>query len=381
MAATSIKEAPVTVAVSAAGRLYFLDNLRAVVIALVVVLHGCITYMVNAPTWWYVLDPHNSLAFTLVVLAIDVPIMPIMFFIAGYFALPSLQKRGSRQFLKDKCLRVGLPWVLGVIFLAPLTTYMIYVSRHVPMGYLQFWASDFWTKLYEQSVYWFLGILLLLFAGLAWMFEISPRLRAAAPRPSPRAGRALLVFGVLVTAAFVAVNQAYPIDAWSSNYVFVYQPVRVPLYVGYFILGIYAQQRGWFRAGGFNPKIRPWLGAALLSGLYYLASRMFAPATPLLGVVTAVLFNAFCLTSLLAGVALCQRYLNGAGRFWHSQAASAYGIYYAHPLILYPLAYALAAVSLPLAVKALVLIVPTLLLAWGVSALVLRRLPILNHMF
>jgi len=33
------------------SRLYFLDNLRAFVIILVVVLHGSMTYMAYAPTW------------------------------------------------------------------------------------------------------------------------------------------------------------------------------------------------------------------------------------------------------------------------------------------------------------------------------------------
>jgi peptidoglycan/LPS O-acetylase OafA/YrhL len=43
------------------NRIYFLDNLRAFVIVLVVVLHGSMTYMAYAPPWWYVLDSQNSL--------------------------------------------------------------------------------------------------------------------------------------------------------------------------------------------------------------------------------------------------------------------------------------------------------------------------------
>ena len=77
------------------NRMVFLDNLRAFVVVLVIVLHGSMSYMAYAPSWWYVLDPQNSLLFTMLVLVVDVPIMPIMFFIAGYFALPSLQKRGA----------------------------------------------------------------------------------------------------------------------------------------------------------------------------------------------------------------------------------------------------------------------------------------------
>ena len=42
------------------SRFYFLDNLRALVIVLVVVLHGSMTYMAYAPPWWYVLDSQGS---------------------------------------------------------------------------------------------------------------------------------------------------------------------------------------------------------------------------------------------------------------------------------------------------------------------------------
>jgi len=33
-------------------RLFYLDNLRAVVIVLVIVLHASITYMAKPPEWW-----------------------------------------------------------------------------------------------------------------------------------------------------------------------------------------------------------------------------------------------------------------------------------------------------------------------------------------
>ncbi len=113
------------------SRIHFLDNLRAFVVLLVIALHGLITYMAYAPDW-YVVNREDSKFFTLLVLLMDVPIMPIMFFIAGYFALPSLRKRGSSAFVIDKLLRIGLPFAVGVLFLAPPIGYMYYISRMFP---------------------------------------------------------------------------------------------------------------------------------------------------------------------------------------------------------------------------------------------------------
>jgi hypothetical protein len=205
---------------------------------------------------------------------------------------------------------------LGVLFLAPLTTYMIYFSRHVPMGYLQFWATDFWGKMYQQSVSWFLGILLFLFVGLGLVYTWSARLRAAAPRISIPSRQPFVVFGAIIIAGFLAMNLFFPIDNWSHIYLFVFQPVRVPLYIGYFVLGIYAQQRGWFAPDGFNPELGPWAGMCLMSGLGYLACRWTDAAAPLLTVGTAILFNIFCLSSLIAGVTFFRQKVNSTSRFW-----------------------------------------------------------------
>jgi len=366
------------------NRLYFLDNLRAFVVILVIVLHGSMTYMAYAPTWWYVVDPNNSVIFTQLVLLLDVPIMPILFFLAGYFALPSLQKRGAKLFLKEKFVRVGLPWIFGVLVLAPLITYMIYFSRGVLMSFLEFWRTDFWGKMYQQSVYWFLGVLLLLFVVLAWVYEWGDRLHGPQRMVRP-SGKVFAAFIALTAAGFLVISLSFGPDDWWHNYFLVYQPVRVPLYIGYFVLGIYAYQHGWFTAGGYKPEIGPWDWACVLSGLAYLAYRWgvanTSGTTLLVKVGTALLFNTFCFTALIAGVALFQQKVNSTNAVWSSLAANSYGIYYVHPLILYPLAYVFVGIPLPLILKAPALILVTIALAWGASALLFKRVPVLREMF
>ncbi len=368
------------------NRIYFLDNLRAFVILLVVVLHGSMTYMAYAPSWWYVLDPENSLFFTMLVLLIDVPIMLVMFFLAGYFALPSLTKRGPKVFLKDKFIRVGAPWIFGVLFLAPPTAYMIYFSRNVPVGFLEFWRNDFWRELYQQSVYWFLGILFFMFLVLSFVYSLNSDLRSSKQEIFMPSWKLFALFWAITTAGFLFMNQFFPLDTWHrSTYIFVFQPLRVPLYIGYFVLGIYAYRQAWFRAEGYKPRLVPWAILFVLSGLLYLAYRLTIPTpvqtTIILKAGNAILFNTFCLSSLMVGAAFFQRYVNGTGFFWQSQAASSYGIYYIHPLILYPLAYVFVKISLPLFLKAIVVIILAILLCWGFSALVLRRAPVFRRAF
>jgi len=364
-------------------RLFFLDNLRAFAIVLVVVLHAAISYMLYAPEWWYVLDPDRSLLFTMLVLVVDVPIMPALFFVAGYFALPSLERRGLDGFIREKLVRLAIPWVFAVVFLAPLVSYMSYVSRDNPMGYLEFWTTDFWGPMFQQAVYWFLGVLFAAFLLLAWAYAASTRLRASVPRVEQPRGRLFVAFLALTAVGSILVAPAYGLDDWQPiSIVFVVQPARIAFYVGYFILGIYAERRGWFTAMGFRPDLGPWGWGCVLTGIAYLAFRLGGlPTTLGERSVSSLLFAAFCLTAVIAAVAFFQRWVNGTGTAWRTLSANSFGIYYVHPLVLYPLAYLLVDLEVPALVKMTILVVGTLGASLAVSALVLKRLPGVRRVF
>jgi hypothetical protein len=160
----------------------------------------------------------------------------------------------------------------------------------------------------------------------------------------------------------------------------------MPLYIGYFCLGIYAYARGWFSHDGYRPHLGRWAVVWLISGQLYLADRLvvlpaFPSPTAAVQLLHAALFNTFCFSSLMAGMTLFQRKVNAHNAFWRSLGTTSYAIYYIHPLILYPLAYVFVAVSMPLFIKALVVILTGIFLSWLVSALVLTRVPVVRRAF
>jgi hypothetical protein len=331
-----------------------------------------------------VIDADRSVVFTWLVLLIDVPIMQVLFFVAGYFAVRSLQRRGSQGFIREKVVRLAIPWVLGVVFLAPLATYMNYVSRGVPTGYLQFWTSDFWGPMYQQSVYWFLGVLFVEFLVLVYAYAYPARgtLQAASPRVEQPQARVFIWFIALTAGGSILLSPILSLDDWRVSYLFVMQPARIAFYAGYFMLGIYAERHGWFTEAGFRPRLAPWGAACVIAGLAYVTYRMARlPATLPAYAVEAALFSIFCLTALIAGVALFRRWIDGAGWAWRTLAANSFGIYYVHPLILYPLAYLLLGFPVPAVAKFLILVVATLVGSLAVSGVVLKRVPGLRRMF
>lgn len=375
--------APGGPATSRKSRLYYLDNLRAAAVLAVLLLHTAICYMVAAPQWWYVVDPDQSLVFTVIVLVVDVPIMSTMFLVAGYFAMPSLRRRGLGGFVREKLTRLGAPWVFGALVLAPAVTYLSYVSRGIRVPYLQFWTNDFWGPMYQQAVYWFLGLLLLFFLLVALTARLRPGLVAP---PLLRGGtpwRALLVVFLAGVAGVAAVSPWVGLDDWVPNArVLVLQPARVALYAAFFLLGIHAERHGWLSRDGWRPSVRFWIPTSVVTGSAYLAFRVVGYSTTVPArLVGGVLFVAFCIASVLAAVAGFARWVDRSTPVWRTLADNAFGIYYVHPVVLYPAAWLLVGLAVPGALKAIVVLVASLLISLAISAGILRRAPVLRRMF
>jgi len=104
-----------------------LDNLRAIVILLVLSFHSVLAYLQFLPAAPYpfdsppylwrafpIVDSYRWLGFDLYCAWQDVFLMSLFFFLSGLFVWPSLRRRGAPSFLHGRILRLGLPFVLVV---------------------------------------------------------------------------------------------------------------------------------------------------------------------------------------------------------------------------------------------------------------------------
>lgn len=112
------------------GRLHALDNLRAVMMWLGIVLHVAAIYMVTpSPLPWR--DTHTSRWADLLVVLIHSFRMPVFFILAGFFVALLVQGRGLRGMLKNRLMRLGLPFVIlwPVIFVACVLLALLFAHR------------------------------------------------------------------------------------------------------------------------------------------------------------------------------------------------------------------------------------------------------------
>jgi predicted nucleic acid-binding protein len=107
---------------------FFIDRLRSVIIALVVLHHTAITYGAWGGWFYYELRPSStpsSVILTQFCATNQAYIMGILFLLAGYFTPGSLERKGYARFLSDRFLRLGLPLLAFGLILGPLTVAMV----------------------------------------------------------------------------------------------------------------------------------------------------------------------------------------------------------------------------------------------------------------
>lgn len=113
-------------------RLHALDNLRALMMWLGIVLHVAINHLtVDSPLPWR--DPKTSPVADLLLLFIHSFRMPVFFVLAGFFVALLVERRGAHGMLKNRSLRLALPFAIfwPPLFVGTAVLAMVYIHLTV----------------------------------------------------------------------------------------------------------------------------------------------------------------------------------------------------------------------------------------------------------
>lgn len=101
-------------------RIHGLDILRATAMMLGIYLHGAIAFMVSEMPW-VLKDSQPHFLFDVSVALIHGFRMQLFFVLAGFFASLVYQRIGMGPFLRRRALRIGVPFIIGLLTVLPLT--------------------------------------------------------------------------------------------------------------------------------------------------------------------------------------------------------------------------------------------------------------------
>ena len=113
------------------ARLGYIDQIRVLTIVLVIMVHAGVTYG-SIGGWFYVEPGSDDLTKALLSLFVTLCqsfFMGLFFFIAGYFTPGSFDRKGAGGFIKDRLLRLALPFVFFSVVLAKYPLYVYFVRN------------------------------------------------------------------------------------------------------------------------------------------------------------------------------------------------------------------------------------------------------------
>ena len=105
--------------------------------------------------------------FNLMVMGNDGFFMPLMFLLAGLFVRPSLARKGLGRYLGDRALRLGVPLLVGIVTVVPLSYYISYLQSGGTADFAAFWARMVTAGPWPSGPLWFVGALLVFDAAAA----------------------------------------------------------------------------------------------------------------------------------------------------------------------------------------------------------------------
>lgn len=370
-------------------RLIFVDNIRIVLICLVIITHLAVTYGAFG-NWFYTevegFSPETALL-TLIAALSQSFMMGFFFLIAAYFIPSSLDRKGPGRFVRDRLVRLGVPLVVWVLLIGPLLRYYVEMKTGGFGGPLSDWYGLGTTHItiFGLGPLWFVLALLVftLFYVLWRILFTEGNSSVHAPFPSLFA---IIGAGILIGTVTFLVRTLVPIgNSWEF---FDIQVPFFPQYIAFFLIGIYAAKSTWFchvpdKTGKTCAILAVFL-AFCLPVILVATGAISGTLDPLLGglhwqsLAYSLWEQIFALVMVTGMLWLFSTRFDHEGPVTSAAAGATYTVYIIHPIVIIPLTLSMQAIMLSPVPKFLLAAVIAIPLCFLLAILV-RSIPGLDR--
>ena len=124
--------------------LYYLDILRLLCIAFVVIDHSVRAYASLSGVTWWITDSNRSYLWDLFYFFENSFMVALLFIISGIFIPGSLERHGFKKFVLQKFRQLVIPYFVGIFILLPFAFYPLSGSRYASSeSFLNFYRDVF----------------------------------------------------------------------------------------------------------------------------------------------------------------------------------------------------------------------------------------------
>jgi peptidoglycan/LPS O-acetylase OafA/YrhL len=359
IANSSITSAP-GIAASVRLRDLYIDRLRSIMTALVILHHTAITYGAIGGWFWVERKPSPAMSSQILIqfcTTNQAYFMAFFFFLAAYFTPASLERKGYAQFIGDRFTRLGLPLLGFILVLGPFTAALAHWGD---TG--RFWEA--FPYIWQHVIIipgpmWFVQALLLFtLAYCAWRAVAGPPLARSRRTPRPFPSTLALVASALATGAgALLIRQIFPLGVIVASFQLAF---FVP-YVVLFAAGIAAWRYDWLRQLEWrNARAAIWIGVAVwpfmpiavaLTNVLCHGNANFSTGFSWPAVLYALWEPPVAWGFIAGWLLMARRWMNQPSPLWIWVTRRAYAVYIIHPPVLVGVSLLLHGWAAPALVK------------------------------
>ncbi len=242
--------------------------------------------------------------------------------IAGYFTVMSVDKHGSRIFIKERFQRLGLPTLSWMLMMIPLQVFVF--------------SAPAWPL--EAAHLWFLEHLLIFSIVYALWQMYSKPVSEPKPQADPPSYGRIVIFAFLLAIVSAVVRIWFPIDRWVYLLGFIKVAFAdVPRDLSFFVIGLIAYRQNWILRFPKKDGL-VWLAVgvtlAVVWYFYALIGKNYLPLTDLqIGIVYPIWESLLCCGMCIGLTVLFREYFNSQGNLGSILAKSQYAAYIYHVLV------------------------------------------------
>lgn len=365
------------------SRLWYIDNLRIFLISLVVLHHLSITY--GAPGDWYYNETEAGfpeiIPLLMFVLTNQSFFMGMFFFISAFFILPSLKRKRTVKFLKDRLTRLGIPLLLFYFILSPFTVFLLFrFIRGDEVSLIDFWINQKGTGF---GPLWFVEALLL----FTLLFLLVKPVKVNRQIPFP--GTFTILLAAITTGFIQYVIRIWLPVGWSMPFTNFQFPFFVQ-YVFLFVLGIVAYKNNWLDSITFNTGKKWFMFAQvvifIVFPLIFILGGSFEQADLFMGGGTwqsagyAILEQVLGFSLIIGLLGIGKKYLNQQSPIARQLSDSAYGVFVFHTPVIVAISIVFAGWHTSPLLKFITL-APLALTACFFLAWIVKKIPVVRKIF
>jgi surface polysaccharide O-acyltransferase-like enzyme len=377
-------ETTIPAAVIPSQKIVYLDHIKVVMTILVILHHAVVTY--GGPGNWYYRQPAHGdatlIPMTLFVSTYQSFFMGLFFLLSAYFIEPSLKRKGTSAFLKDRLKRLGIPLIFYSFILSPVLNFMIYrYGDKQPATFIQFLGG--YNDWIDVGVLWFVAALLL----FTLIFVALDNLKLTGNRSITQLNRGyILLFTAGLGLVTFIVRLVFPVGR-------VLHPVGFQLghftqYIALFTIGILARRGNL--AENLNLRMAKgfvWLAVFMLFVifplLFYIKTVTNAPIANFNGGMNleALLYSFYeqiiGISIVVALTGISKYKWNLPSKFLSTLSRNTFAVYIFHPLVLIGLSLLVSGWMVNPVIK-LAIVAPCAVTGSFLLAALIVKIPVIN---